>query len=113
MVSGWQARFCRTHLETAASSSNYAWDITRSATINTELGAVIASPELARELVRVIDIDRQQNAYRVRRRADGQGLEWVSMDKDKEMVLTEEPDSSLWLRLKLRLLSPFVPQSLL
>jgi len=29
MVSGWQARFCRTHLETAASSSNYAWDITQ------------------------------------------------------------------------------------
>ncbi len=85
----------------------------RSATINTELGAVIASPELARELVRVINIDRLQNAYRVRRRADGQGLEWVSMDKDKEMVLTEEPDSSFWLRLKLRLLSPFVPQSLL
>jgi len=30
MVSGQQARFCRTHLETAASSSNYAWDITHS-----------------------------------------------------------------------------------
>ena len=28
MVSGWQARFCRTQLETAASSSNYAWDFT-------------------------------------------------------------------------------------
>ena len=26
--SGWQARFCRTHLETAVSISNYAWDIT-------------------------------------------------------------------------------------
>jgi len=28
MVSCWQTRFCRIHLETAASSSNYAWDIT-------------------------------------------------------------------------------------
>ena len=35
------------------------------------------------------------------------------MDDDKEMVLTEEPDSSFWLRLKLRLLSLFVPESLL
>ncbi len=85
----------------------------RSATINTELGAVITSPELARELVRVIDIDRLQNAYRVRRSADGQGLEWVSLDEGKEMVLTDEPDSSFWLRLKLRLLSPIVPESLL
>ena len=85
----------------------------RSATINTEMGAVITSPELAREVVRVIDIDRLQNAYRVRRPANGQGLEWVSMDGDKEMVLTEEPDSSFWLRLKLRLLSPIIPEALL
>lgn len=72
----------------------------RSATINTELGAVITSPELARELVRVIDIDRLQNAYRVRRQADGQGLEWVSLDDDREMVLTapsrvHDPSASL------------------
>ena len=85
----------------------------RSATINTELGAVIASTELARELISVIDIDRLQNAYRVRRSANGRALEWKSMDDDKEMVLTEEPDSSFWLRLKLRLLSLFVPESLL
>ena len=85
----------------------------RSATINTELGAVIKSPELARELISVIDIDRLQNAYRVRRSANGRALEWQSMDDDKEMVLTEEPDSSFWLRLKLRLLSLFVPESLL
>ena len=85
----------------------------RSATINTELGAVIASPELALELIRVIDIDRLQNAYRVRRSANGQGLEWQSMDGDKEMVLSEEPDSTFWLRLKLRLLSPLIPEALL
>jgi putative cardiolipin synthase len=85
----------------------------RSATINTELGAVIASPELARELISVIDIDRLQNAYRVRRSAGGHGLEWHSMEDGKEMVLTEEPDSSLWLRLKLRLISLLVPESLL
>ena len=37
----------------------------RSATINTELGAVIHSPELAREMIRIIDIDRLQSAYRL------------------------------------------------
>ena len=85
----------------------------RSATINTELGAVIASPELASEVLRVIDTDRLQSAYRVQRRADGQGLEWVVTEDGKEMVVTEEPDSTFWLRLKLRLLSPIIPEALL
>lgn len=85
----------------------------RSATINTELGAVINSPELARELIQVIDIDRLQNAYRVRRSAITQQLEWVFLVDGQETVLDEEPDSSFWLRLKLRILSPIVPESLL
>jgi len=81
----------------------------RSASINTELGAVIISPPLAKELQRVIDIDRLQSAYRVRLRGSGSGLEWVSSDGDKETVLTEEPDSTPWLRIKAWLLTPFVP----
>ena len=85
----------------------------RSATINTELGAVIASPELAGELLRVIDSDRLQSAYRVRRSADGQGHEWTITEDGKEMVLTQEPDSTFWLRLKLRVLSPLIPEELL
>ena len=85
----------------------------RSATINTELGAVIDSPQLAREMIRIIDIDRLQSAYRLRLSADGQYCEWLGYDDGKEMVLTEEPDSTLWLRLKSMLLRPFVPESLL
>ncbi len=81
----------------------------RSATINTELGAMIDSPQLARELLRIIDIDRLQSAYRVRLRANGSGLEWLSNDGEKEMILTEEPDSTPWLRIKSWLLTPFVP----
>jgi cardiolipin synthase C len=86
----------------------------RSATINTELGAVIESPELARELLRVIDIDRLQSSYRVRLAAGGSGCEWISMEEDNsQVVLTEEPDSSPWQRFKLWMLRPFVPESLL
>jgi putative cardiolipin synthase len=85
----------------------------RSATINTELGAVIRSPQLARELTRVIDIDRLQSAYKVRLKANGQGLEWIAEGDEAEMVLDTEPDSSPWLRFKQWLLSPFVPESLL
>ncbi len=85
----------------------------RSATINTELGAVIRSPQLARELTRVIDIDRLQSAYKVQLKANGAGLEWVAEGEDAEMVLDVEPDSSPWLRFKQWLLSPFVPEELL
>ena len=82
----------------------------RSASINTELGAVIDSPPLARELLRIIDIDRLQSAYRVRLRPGGSGLQWLSVDGDKEMILNEEPDSTPWLRIKAWLLQPFVPE---
>ena len=85
----------------------------RSATINTELGAVINSPQLAREMIRIIDIDRLQSAYRLRLSADGERCEWLGFEDDKEVVLTEEPDSSFWQRLKLMLLRPLVPHSLL
>jgi putative cardiolipin synthase len=81
----------------------------RSATINTELGAMIDSPPLARELLRIIDIDRLQSAYRVRLNPNGPGLQWLSNDGDKEFILTQEPDSTPWLRIKSWLLTPFVP----
>ena len=85
----------------------------RSATVNTELGAIIDSPELAKELLHIIDIDRLQSAYRVRLSPNGQGLQWLSADDDKEIVLDIEPDSSPWLRFKTWLLSPFIPDELL
>lgn len=84
----------------------------RSATINTEIGAVIDSPQLARELQRVIDLDRLQSAYRVRLRADG-ALEWLGADDEGDMILLREPEASLWLKLRNWLLSPLVPEELL
>jgi putative cardiolipin synthase len=85
----------------------------RSATTNTELGAVIECPELARELIRVIDIDRLQSAYRVRLARNGSGLEWLTIEDDEEVVLHDEPESSAWVRLKLWLLTHLVPEHLL
>jgi putative cardiolipin synthase len=84
----------------------------RSAAINTELGAVIDSPQLARELLRVIDIDRLQSAYRMRLK-EGGGVEWTSAEGDNVKVLTSDPDASAWLRFKMWLLTPFVPEELL
>ena len=85
----------------------------RSATLNTEIGAMIDSPQLARELLRVIDLDRLQSAYRVRLRDDGGGLQWLGSDENGDLMLDSEPDASLWLRFKTWLLSPLVPDELL
>ena len=84
----------------------------RSATQNTELGVFVDSPQLAKELSRVINISRLQNAYRLRL-APGGGLQWLALDESGEVVLDEEPESTFWLRLHNLLIAPFVPEQLL
>ena len=86
----------------------------RSETLNTELGLFIDSPELAKELLRIIDISKLQSAYRVRLRPDGgPGLEWLTMDDEREVVLVAEPESTPLLRLHNLLFGLFVPEQLL
>ncbi len=82
----------------------------RSASKNTELGIIIESPDLAKEVLRVIHISKLQSAYRLLLSADGQGLEWLTMDDDKEVVLVTEPDTTFLLRLQNWLYGPFVPE---
>ena len=85
----------------------------RSATSNTELGILIESPQLARELLRVINISKLESAYRLRLAQDGSGIEWLTADEDKEVVLNYEPESTWMLRLYNAILSPLVPEDLL
>jgi putative cardiolipin synthase len=84
----------------------------RSASTNTELGIVVESPELAKEVLRVIRISKLQSAYRVRL-ADDATLTWLTMDDDKEVVLVTEPDTTFLFRLQNWLLAPFVPEQAL
>lgn len=85
----------------------------RSASINTELGAIIDSRPLARELIRVIDLDRFQSAWQVSLTPSG-GLRWTGVDASGEMTaLDSEPDATPWARFKLWLLAPLVPEALL
>jgi putative cardiolipin synthase len=82
----------------------------RSDSTNTELGVIIRSPEFAREVLRVIHISKLQSAYRLQFAADGQSLEWLTMDDAGEVILYSEPDTTLLLRLQNMLLSAFVPE---
>ncbi|MGJ7511391.1 phospholipase D family protein [Variovorax sp. GT1P44] len=85
----------------------------RSATQNTELGVVVDSPQLAREMLRVIKISKLQNSYRLRLSKDTGTLEWLTNDGQKEIILTVEPESSFFLRFYNKLISPIVPEMLL
>ncbi|HZI84068.1 MAG TPA: phospholipase D family protein [Casimicrobiaceae bacterium] len=82
----------------------------RSASKNTELGIIVESPQLAKEVARVIHISKLQSAYRVRLGPDGRALQWLAMDDDGDVVLTEEPDVTPLMRFQNMLLAPFVPE---
>ncbi len=82
----------------------------RSASKNTELGIVVESPELAKEVLRVIHISKLQSAYRLQFGADGRSLMWATMDDEGEVLLDAEPDTTLFLRVQNLLLAPFVPE---
>jgi len=85
----------------------------RSANDNTELGVVVDSPALAREMLRIINVSKLQSAYRLRLNPDSGEIEWLSTDAEKELVLTTEPESTWFTRLEAFLLSPLVPEELL
>jgi putative cardiolipin synthase len=82
----------------------------RSASKNTELGILAESPQLAKEVIRVIHISKLQSSYRLRFARDGQSLEWLTMDDEGDVVLSEEPDVTPFMRLQNMFLAPFVPE---
>jgi putative cardiolipin synthase len=85
----------------------------RSDSTNTELGLFARCPELAKEVIRVINISKLQSSYRLRFAPDGQRLEWLATDDQGEVVLSEEPEVTPSMRLESMLLAPFVPEQLL
>jgi putative cardiolipin synthase len=85
----------------------------RSESTNTELGILAECPELAMEVIRVINISKLQSSYRLRFASDGQNLEWLATDDRGEVVFSEEPEVTPLMRLHNMLLAPFVPELLL
>jgi putative cardiolipin synthase len=79
----------------------------RSAMLNTELGLIIQSPEMARQLEGFADAG---SAYTLRLSANGQNVEWVERGDDgKQTVYDVPPETSAWQRFGLRLVAPFIP----
>jgi putative cardiolipin synthase len=85
----------------------------RSATQNTEMGVVVDSPQLAREMLRVINVSKLQNSYRLRLDKETGALQWLTTDGEKEIILTSEPEAGFFQRLYNSLVAPIVPEMLL
>jgi cardiolipin synthase C len=85
----------------------------RSESTNTELGILAECPELAKEVIRVINISKLQSSYRLRFAPDGQSLQWLATDDQGDVVLSQEPEVTPLMRLQNMLLAPFVPEQLL
>jgi cardiolipin synthase C len=81
----------------------------RSAKLNTELGLIIESPEMAAQLNAFAD---NGSWYRLRRSAGSGDIEWVRDDGEgRETVFRVPPETTGWQRLKLQLLGPLVPEN--
>ena len=84
----------------------------RSEKTNTEMGIFIDSPQLAREVLRLMDLDKLQASYRLMLAPDG-GLRWTAADDEGEVVFKDEPDASFATKFWLELLAPLAPEELL
>lgn len=84
----------------------------RSEVTNTEMGLIIRSPELAREMLRLAFLLRVEGAYRVVQDERGR-LMWRTLDDSGEFSVDTEPETNLLMRLWLELLSPLAIEELL
>ncbi|MEO8922874.1 MAG: phospholipase D family protein [Caldimonas sp.] len=86
----------------------------RSASTNTEFGMFIDSRALAKELLRVVNIAKLESAYEVRFAPKSTTqLQWLTIQDDKETILTVEPESSFWMRVENMMFGWFVSDQLL
>jgi phosphatidylserine/phosphatidylglycerophosphate/cardiolipin synthase-like enzyme len=84
----------------------------RSAWLNTEIGLVTQSPQLAGQLERLFDDVARSSAYRMEL-VDGDEMRWIPPEPGATGHEGKEPDASMGLRLMLMLLSPFAPDEML
>jgi len=85
----------------------------RSESTNTEFGLLAECPELAAQVIRVLQMTQRVSSYRVRFAADGETLEWLTTSDRGDVVLLQEPEATPLMRLRTFIVGPFVPEQLL
>jgi phosphatidylserine/phosphatidylglycerophosphate/cardiolipin synthase-like enzyme len=85
----------------------------RSARQNSELGIVIRSAEIARQVAYLIDDVSDDGSYKLELFDHTDRIEWLSESPGAEEVWFEDPHTTTLERLCLDLLAPFAPEELL
>jgi putative cardiolipin synthase len=110
------SRIGRLHLKTAVADRRMVYIGSmnfdpRSKFHNTELGLIIDSPEIAEQVLKLIELLKLEGSYRVHIDPTTDQLRWS--DAEGQRTLDVEPDSPWWQRLLLELLAPLTPEHLL
>lgn len=82
----------------------------RSVVLNTEMGIYFESPQYAQEIAESIDKQAMVKAYRVVL-TDNDSIQWQTLEDGKEVQFDSEPETSVFQRIKINLLSLIVPES--
>jgi putative cardiolipin synthase len=69
----------------------------RSARINTELGVIIRSPEMADQTAKIIEAVIAEQTYEVFLNEKGK-LRWRGLENGQEVILDKEPQTTWWQR---------------
>jgi putative cardiolipin synthase len=75
----------------------------RSSKLNTEMGVLFDCPAFAKRLPETTERDIDRNAYRVE--LVGNRLEWVTREGSNQVRYDSEPETTLWKRIKVTVLS--------
>jgi putative cardiolipin synthase len=81
----------------------------RSERYNTEIGLLIDSPEIAGELLDMLDFGN--SSYRLRLTQDREGVEWVSGSDEGQRVYAREPEADRWTEFKAHVLGKLLPEN--
>ena len=83
----------------------------RSALENTEMGLLMDSPTLSQQMEQMFDLVSREASYRVELQADG-NLRWSAASQTgPPQSWNSDPEASSWLKFKLWLVEPFVPET--
>ncbi len=80
---------------------------------NTEMGLFIRSPQLAQQVLKLVDVIRQQGAYKVVLAPNGKDMVWTTTGPGGREEVVEEPETDAWTRIMLEVLSVIAPEGLL
>jgi cardiolipin synthase C len=84
----------------------------RSARFNSELGLVMRSPEIARQVTSLLDDISAEGSYKLSLDSHGR-IVWSSGEGGDEKIWHRDPETTRWQRFALKLLAPFAPEELL